>query len=362
MTKKEKIKAAIEGRKPAATPYHFDLTLKINHKIADYYGIESEEVEKCIGNHFLYVSYEAPESFKKSDDSAKGTEKHDGGTITFEMQKVGNNAFIDEFGVTWDNDRAYETGDWGMVDHPVKNMDFSNYRFPHGWASGRFRGVEEFVRNNPDRFTVLLMVGILDTAWHVTGMQDLLMGMALEDKNFINFMLDSALEFNLGVIEQIPPYIDGVRFLEDWAGQEGLYMGIKNWRKYLKPRLKEMYTAAKNKGCAVMSHSDGNITEVFPDLIELGVDVSDPTQPEAMDLVFIKKEYGKDIVLFGGLGCQSTIPLGTPKDVVDEAKETLSLLGEGGKYILGPSGAVPTETPIENIVALIEFCKELNGE
>ncbi|HEB32449.1 MAG TPA: hypothetical protein ENI15_16510 [Spirochaetes bacterium] len=188
-------------------------------------------------------------------------------------------------------------------------------------------------------------------------MQDLLMGMALGNRGFINKMLDSALEFILGVIEQIPPYIDGVWFLEDWAGQDGLFMGLESWRTFLKPRLKEMYVAAKKKGDLVISHTDGNITELYPDLIELGVDITDPTQPEVMDLEFIKKEYGKDIVLFEGLGCQSTIPLGTPEDVVREARAALKLLGRDGKYLLGPSGSIPTDAPIENVITLIELCK-----
>ena len=80
-----------------------------------------------------------------------------------------------------------------------------------------------------------------------------------------------------------------------------------------------------------------------------------------MDLEFIKKEYGKDIVLFGGLGCQSTIPLGTPEEVVREARERLELLGAGGKYLLGPSGAIPTDAPIENVRALLEFCWNLEN-
>ena len=111
-----------------------------------------------------------------------------------------------------------------------------------------------------------------------------------------------------------------------------------------------------------MSHSCGDNTQLFPHLIELGVDVSDPLQPEVMDIAYIKKEYGKDIVLFGGLGCQSTIPNGTPEEVVTEAQERLSFLGEGGKYILGSSGSIPTESPIENVAALFEFCKSLTSE
>ena len=218
------------------------------------------------------------------------------------------------------------------------------------------------VANNPDRFNVLSMIGLFDTAWHLTSLQDLLMGMALEDKTFVNKMLDWALEFNIGVIEQMPSFIDGVRFMEDWGQQKGLMMGLDNWKKYLKPRLKKMYAAVKKKGCAVMSHSCGDNTELFPHLIEMGVDISDPLQPEVMDVAHIKAAYGKDIVLFGGLGCQSTIPNGTPEAVVKEASERLGILGKGGKYILGSSGSIPTETPVENVVALFEFCKSLGHD
>jgi uroporphyrinogen decarboxylase len=292
-------------------------------------------------------------------DSQKDVKKHDSGTMSMDGKALDKNHIVDEFGATWNTAELYETGDWGMVDHPVKNLDLEDYTFPDGSATGRFDGVEKIIEQNPDRFNVLLMVGIFDTAWHITGMQDLLLAMGMEDTSIINTMLDKALEFNLGVIEQIPTFTDGVRFLEDWGTQTGLVMGFKSWRKFLKPRLKEMYGLVKKKGMAIISHSCGNNTELFPDLIELGVDISDPAQPEVMDLTFIKKEYGKDIVLFGGLGCQSTLPMGTPDEVVREAVETLELLNKGGKYILGPSGSIPTETPIENVSALIEFYKSL---
>ena len=111
-----------------------------------------------------------------------------------------------------------------------------------------------------------------------------------------------------------------------------------------------------------MSHSCGDNTVIIPELIELGVDISDPAQPEAMDLKFLKKEYGKDIVFFGGLGSQSTIPRGTPEEVVKEAEGTMEYMWEGGKYILGPAGSIPTEAPIENVAALIEYYKNILGE
>ncbi|MBD3306330.1 hypothetical protein GF339_08000 [candidate division KSB3 bacterium] len=363
MTKKERIYALIEGKQPDAQPYHFDLTLKMRDRLGEYYQIDGEAVEQFIGNHLLYLSYNAPQGFRGSQKEEQRTGKYELGTFSHDLTQVDEHTFVDEFGVTWNTEETYNTGDWGMVDHPVKDMQLTGYQFPDGRAPGRFLGIEKIIEKNPDRFNVVTMIGIFDVAWRVTGLEDLLMGMAMDDTTFVDTMLDQALEFNLGVIEQIPAdLVDGVRFLEDWGQQKGLIMGLKNWRRFFKPRLRAMYAATKKKGLAVMSHSCGDNTQLFPDLIELGVDVSDPLQPEVMDIATIKRKYGKDVVLFGGLGSQSTIPLGTPQEVVKEAQERLALLSEGGKYLLGPAGSIPTEAPIDNVVALVEFCKGLIPE
>jgi uroporphyrinogen decarboxylase len=358
MTRKERIEAVVKGEIINEIPYHFDLTLKMSHRIAEYYNFRNEEVEEYIGNHFLYLSPNPPDDFRVSQNK-EDTLKRDSGTYSQGLKKVDGNKFIDEFGVTWDNESSYDAGDWGMIDNPVKNRDLDNYKFPDGYAPGRFRGLEKNVDKHPDRFNVLLMTGLLDTAWHIVGIQDLLMSMATNDNKFIDKILDLSMEYIIGVVSQIPEYVEGVRFLEDWGGQNGLMMSLDHWQKFLKPRLRKIYNAVKSNNCTVISHSDGNITELFPELIELGVDVSDPTQPEVMDLKHIKKEFGKDIVFFGGLGCQSTIPLGTPDEVIKEVKDTIKILNEGGRYILGPSGSIPTEAPIDNVAVLIEFCKEL---
>ncbi|MPN22193.1 hypothetical protein SDC9_169576 [bioreactor metagenome] len=138
-------------------------------------------------------------------------------------------------------------------------------------------------------------------------------------------------------------------------------MGAPLWRKYLKPRLKIMYETARKKGMRIMTHTCGDVTEIFPDMIELGIECINDIQPECMDLTFLKREYGKDIVLFGGLGSQSTIPGSTPEEVVREAEERLALLGAGGRCIIGPAGAIPAEAPVENVVSLIEYFKKTLG-
>jgi len=61
-------------------------------------------------------------------------------------------------------------------------------------------------------------------------------------------------------------------------------MNPSTWRKYYKPCYKEIFDIIHAKGLDVWMHTDGNVTEIIPDLIEIGLDVLNPVQPSAMDI------------------------------------------------------------------------------
>ena len=342
MTRKERIKKIIHGELPDYTPHHFDLTLCITDVLAKHYGYDREGVEDYIGNHLLQLDYTAPEG---KDSGYRGN--------TTENARV-----VDEFGVEWDMSSNYNIGDWGMVGRPVKDLDFTGYVFPDGKGSGRFEKAKAVMAQYPDRFNVVRITGPFDLGWHITGFEDFMVAMAT-DEDLTFKILDKTTEYIINVIEGIPEGVDAVRVIEDWGMQTGLLFSKSLWMKYIYPCYKEIHNAIRKKNMYVMHHSCGNITELFPEIIELGTDVIDALQPEAMDVEFIKKEYGKDIVLFGALGSQSTIPTGTPEEIIREAERTLALLGKCGKYIIGPAGSIPSETPLKNVIALVEFCMNL---
>lgn len=353
MTKRERVRATIKGDTVDHIPIHSDLTYVTMEKLARYYKVDIDKVEDRIENHLHYVNYLAPREFREKSGKQIA---HDSGTFSAEGSMDEKGRIIDEFGVLWDNEEAKHAGDWGMVDHPVKDLDFSGYEWPKGSGEGRFDGIEAVINSHPDRFQTLIMTGLFDTAWHVTGFENGIMAMADPNPVIINMMLDKSLEYLIGVIEQIPEKLfDSVRFIEDWGIQQGLLLGEKHWRNFLKPRLRELYATVKQKGIFVHSHSCGDNSAVFSDLIEIGVDISDPLQPEVMDLEAVKNAYGRDITFMGGLPCQSILPLGTPKEVYEITKETFRVMEPGGHYILGGAGSFPTETPVENIDAIVRF-------
>jgi uroporphyrinogen decarboxylase len=93
---------------------------------------------------------------------------------------------------------------------------------------------------------------------------------------------------------------------------------------------------------------------LIPDLIEIGVSILNPLQPEAMDVLEIKRRYGKDLCFNGGISTQITLSRRTEQDVRREVAACLRYLGKGGGYVIAPAKAILPDVPLENAAALID--------
>jgi len=137
-------------------------------------------------------------------------------------------------------------------------------------------------------------------------------------------------------------------------------MSPKMWREFIKPYHAEVYKAVKaiNPDIKIWYHSDGNPIEVVEDLIEIGVDILNPLQPECVDIYEMKRRYGDVLVFDGLIGTQSTMPFGTPQDVKDAVRRVKDDFGQNGGLIISPTHVLEPEVPVDNIVAFVEACKE----
>jgi len=166
----------------------------------------------------------------------------------------------------------------------------------------------------------------------------------------------------LGIIEASVQFdIDAMMFGDDWGQQRGLLMGPRLWRRFIKPRIREMYQASKSAGKFVFIHSCGDVKELFPDLIECGLDCFNPFQPEVMDVFEMKRQYGQDLCFYGGISTQKTLPYGTPDDVRAEVQANIERVGANGGYIASPAHAIPGDAPPENIDAMIQVLRNQPG-
>jgi uroporphyrinogen decarboxylase len=101
----------------------------------------------------------------------------------------------------------------------------------------------------------------------------------------------------------------------------------------------------------------GNVEQIILDLVEMGVDVLNPVQPEVMDIYKIKEKYGDKITFWGGISTQQTLPYGTPEEVKQETDEVITKMSKGGGYIASPAQAIQGDVPVENMIALLETCQ-----
>jgi uroporphyrinogen decarboxylase len=127
----------------------------------------------------------------------------------------------------------------------------------------------------------------------------------------------------------------------------------ETFREFFLPRIKRYWQVFNDAGLPIMMHSCGCLTEFLPDLIDIGLRILEPVQP-CMDLEFLKREYGKDLVFWGGSETQNFLPFGTPEQVKENARKTIRTLGKGGGLIIAPSQEVMNDVPIENVKALVE--------
>lgn len=327
MSKRERVIKALRHEDTDTVPYDIRFTAAAYKNMIDYYG--DPDFESKLGNCLTIIR---PNTYRE----------------------VRPNIWEDKFGVHWD--RTFDK-DIGVVANTLvtpENID--SYVFPDPDDPYMYKGFEEKVKGRGDSLAVAkLGYSLFERAWSLASMENILMYMITE-KDFVHQLLEKIVEYNLKVIENFVSNddVDAVYFGDDWGQQTGLIMGPALWREFIGPRIKKMFQAVKAKRKYVFLHCCGNVMDVFPDLIEAGLDVFNPFQPEVIDPAEVKKQYGDRLSFYGGISTQKTLPFGTAEQVKEEVKRLLDVIGNGGGYIASPAHAVPGDAKPENMAAMMD--------
>ncbi len=329
MTAKERVKTAVRHQQPDICPWQLGFTQIAHAKMVEYTG--DPEFAAKLGNHIVGIEPLQPDAWRE----------------------VKPGFWRDQFGVVWNRTIDKDIGNPEGLVFPEPTL--GGYGWPEPDDPARWQDFGDKVAAASDRF-VELAVGfsLFERAWTMRGMPNLLMDMH-DHPAFVDELLDAITEFNLGLIHRGVTYpVDAVHFGDDWGQQRGTIMGPKLWRRFIKPRLARMYEAVRAGGKHVSIHSCGDVREVLPDLIEIGLEIFNPFQPEVMDVSEIKREYGSDLTFHGGVSTQHLLPYATPEQVKIQARWLMEEIGRDGGYVIAPAHAIPKDVPAENIAALIE--------
>jgi len=225
------------------------------------------------------------------------------------------------------------------------------------------------LRASTDRAIIGLFGGNqLEIGQFLFGMANFLAIFAEQPRRMHQF-LDRLVEHHLANLDKylgaVGPYIDIILFGDDLGMQTGPQISPRMFREFLQPRYKIMWTRAKELASArIMLHSCGGIEPFLPGLIEAGLDILQPVQTTArgMEPERLKREYGRDLCLWGG-GCdtQGILPHGTPREVAEDVRRRVGILSPGGGFVFQQIHNVMADVPPENIVAMLEAVNSLKG-
>ena len=310
MTRRESVIAALSHEETGHTPYCFDFTAEASALLQEHYGCE--DLAAHIGNCLRDVP-----------------------------------------GV-W----------WGFVGIPEDQREPGvPSRLPGVQGLGSYTAMTEAIerlRETTDAFLLVrFYASLFEKAWFVRGMENLLADMLLHEE-YCEALFERIVSADLMMLEMmLAADVDGVLLGCDWGSQQALMMGPAMWRRYIGPRHARMFRKIREAGKYAFLHSCGNIVAVLPEVVEMGVQVLNPAQPECMDIGALKDEFGAHLTFWGGVSTQQTLPYGTPEEVRRETREVAARLGKGGGYILSPAQGVQGDVPLANIVAMIEEAQGL---
>ena len=203
------------------------------------------------------------------------------------VERDGTRHWTDEWRTGWADDGHGAKTETYPMESSYDLMEA--YPFPDARASGRFGNPDEQLKSHGD-FYVLASVWftLFERLWMLRGFNNMLMDPYIEEANFFK-LRDRVLDYNLAIIDQfLERKVDGIFFSDDWGSQRSLLMSPDDWRKYYKDAYRQMFERVRSGGAHAWVHLSGNVTAILPDLVEVGLNVLNPVQPQAMYEAFLE--------------------------------------------------------------------------
>lgn len=241
--------------------------------------------------------------------------------------------------------------------------DIEEYPFPDFTPDYRHKHLEREIRKYHQMGLAVvgnLVMTIFETAWRIRGMENFMMDMVSEPE-MAALLLDRITEISSFRAQRLAESgIDIIKLGDDIGTQKSMIMHPDLWRKWLKPRLAEVISTIRKikPEILILYHSDGYIEPVISDLIEIGVDILNPVQPESMDPVKLKKKYGDCLAFWGTIGIQTTMRHGRLNGLRSAVKHMLETVGKGGGLLIAPAHVIEPDVSWNSILAFVEAVNE----
>ena len=231
--------------------------------------------------------------------------------------------------------------EWGYVWHSLDQTMGQ----PHVWPLARWESIEGYVPPDPlapgrldhvpgwteEHAGKFLVFGVgitgFNCATFLRGFEPFLMDLSLHPER-VEKVLDIVFGFENGIIDQLGPFdLDAVKLADDWGTQEGLIVRPEIWRQVFKPRYADQFARVRQAGMKVWLHTCGDVSDIIPDLIEIGVDILELLQPDVFGVERLARDFGGKVCFCCSIDHQRLAVSGTRDEIVAYARLLNEQLG-----------------------------------
>ena len=361
MNSKDRVLAAFGHRDtpPDRVPIQFDLCRSLIEDLSAKHGLEPDYT----------LSYYEDLSYRISANELRVAMGSDcvvvGGELAkdFTPESIGDGVFTNEFGMHMKPTSLYVEVVKCPLDGAESVADIEAYNFPDPYAPGRFDKANRDIARFGDTHFVIgdCELSLFELAWHLTGMEKYLIDL-MSEEDYIEALNDKVEQWTTGLaIQLVQAGVDAIWLGEDLGTQVSMLISPDLWRQSFRPRHERVIAKLKaiNPEIVIIMHSDGAVAPLLDDMIDMGVDVYNPVQPNVpgSDPVELKQKYGGRISFFGGIDQQQLMPSGDIEALEREMRLRAAVLGEGGGYLMAPAHIVQADVAPETVEAMLRIAR-----
>lgn len=380
MTARERLLTALDHREPDRVPLDMGSTHVTGIAVRAYEGLRKElglpAVDPTIVDDVQQIALPDEDVAQRLGIDVRGLFPVTSNTITVPVADVGNYwEYLDEWGIVHRMPKD-EGLYYSLVRSPIGGMSASvsqieEHDWPEGGDPARIAGLREQAEAyRAAGYPVVLKgvcAGLCEVACRVRGMENFLCDLMI-DEDVTRALLDKILQIKLDfwsmALGELGDLVDVMLEADDYGTQDSQLVPPAKFREVFKPRLRDLFSSMKAAAphAKVMFHSCGNVREIIPDFIEIGVDILNPVHVRAtgMEPSGLKRDFGDALCFWGGgVDTQGVLPNGTPDQVREDVRRNVSALMPGGGYVFNTVHNIQADVPPANIVAMVEALHEV---
>lgn len=350
MTSKERVRTTLARQEPDRVPVNYFGNSAIDRRLKEHYGLDASDDEglrRALGVDFRTL--ETPHIGPKLHADVPGRN-------------------VDIWGIRTRWIEHESGGYWEFCDFPLRDATLEEVEaWPMPSADHfDYSTIAEWCERYKDYCIVGGRAGlgdIINSAGFFRSMEQVLVDLLTDNPaglRLIDRRMELLLEYTNRILEAGKGRIDMLWLGEDLGTQKSPMISLELFRKHIRPRHQKFVDLGKACNLPVMIHSCGSSSWAYDDFIEMGINVVDTLQPEAVNMApaYLKQRFGHRLAFHGCISTAGPLAYGTVQDVVDDVQKTLEIMMPGGGYALAPTHCIQDNTPTENAVAMYEAARK----